>query len=147
MKTITKISGLAFILIIVFSSCRKTFNFGNPHKNEKVEVIDVDLTVKAGETITYQVPAGHDDDVDMILTNSTLAITSVLENSTYTYTAPSSSSSDLLDLVVIGSVDDDGKTSHGNNGGSQCGTQSNNNKEVERLINLHITVKAGTSNK
>jgi hypothetical protein len=152
MKTITKISGLALLLILVFSSCRKALNFG--HKKEKVEILDVDFTVKAGETITYQVPAGKDDDdVDMILTNSTLAITSALENSIYTYTAPTSNPSDFTDLVVIASVEDHGggKGHHGNNGSGQCGNQNNNgpksNLEVERLINLHITVKAGTSGK
>jgi hypothetical protein len=149
MKTITKISGLALMLILVFSSCRKALNFG--HSKEKAEVIDVDLTVNAGESITYQVPAGDDDDVDMIVTNSTLAVTSVLENSTYTYTAPTSAPSDFVDLVVIGSIEDHGKGNHGNNGGGQCGTQNNsgpkNNEEIERLINLHITVKAGISGK
>jgi hypothetical protein len=150
MKTITKISGLALMLILVFSSCRKALNFGQQHKKEKAEILDVNFTVNAGETITYQVPAGDDDDVDMILTNSTLAVTSVLENSTYTYTAPTAISSDFEDLVVIGSLEDHNNKGN-SHGGGHCGNSNNsgprNNEKVERLINLHITVKAGTSNK
>jgi hypothetical protein len=148
MKTITKISGVALMLILVFSSCSKSKKF-EPEQKAKAEVFDVDLTVKAGETITYQVPVGDADDVNLILTNSTLATTSVLENSTYTYTAPISNSSDFKDLVVIGSFDDDGRTY----GGGHCGTTNPKDVNIHktdayaRVINLHLTVKTSSSNK
>ncbi len=149
MKNFTQIFGIAILAIVFVASCSKA-PFKKVKQEKPAEVIDLNFTVKAGESFTYNMPVVDEDDINMIQVNSTIAVVSGIQGNAYTYTAPTIVPYDTDDKVVlaVGEVrqgnDSDGKR-HNSKGG-HCGN-SNDKQSVEKIINLHIKVLASASNK
>jgi hypothetical protein len=149
MKNFTKIFGMAILAMVLFASCTKS-PFKKIRQEKPAEVIDLNYTVKAGESFAYNMPVADEDDINMIQVNSAIAVVSGFQGNSYTYTAPTIVPYDIADEVVlaVGEVrqgnDNDGKR-HNSKGG-HCGN-SNDKQSVEKIINLHIKVLANSSNK
>jgi hypothetical protein len=150
---------LSCATILFTTSCSKLMD--KHEKEEQKETINLNYTLKAGETLTYTLPTNNSDDAYAITVAPTNAASSALANDVYTYTMPAEINAETFtDHVTIANVEETHNGTEHNGiatGGCMGGGSNASNEpkhhdkdndedevEIERTINIHITA-TGTS--